>query len=134
MTVESQTERLALRPDVVVSVLEDGAVLLDLSTKYFYSVNSSGWAIVQMFEHGTLIEEVKAKCVVWSGGDKDSAAVDFFIKTLLTENLVVRTGNPSVPHTARLNGGWSRPVLEKHKEPLQRIMTSAFDPSIPLAE
>jgi len=134
MTVESQNESLALRSDVVVSVLEDGAVLLDLSTKYFYSVNSSGWAIVQMFENGSSAEEVKAKCRIWAGRDEDSTPINVFIETLLTENLVVMTTDPSAPHDARLNGGWSRPSIEKHKEPLQRIMTSAFDPSIPLAE
>ena len=134
MTAKSQDERLTLRPDVVVSVMEDGAVLLDLATKYFYSVNSSGWAIVQMFENSASIEEVKMKCHAWAGGDKDSAAIDVFIETLLNENLVGTALDSVTPHDAKLDGDWSRPSIEKHKEPLQRIMTSAFDPSIPLAE
>jgi hypothetical protein len=29
---------------------------------------------------------------------------------------------------------WLLPVLSKHNEPLQRIMVSAFDPGMPLAE
>ena len=44
-----KASKLTLRPDVVATVLEDGAVLLDLETKYFYSVNPSGWAILQLF-------------------------------------------------------------------------------------
>jgi hypothetical protein len=33
-----------------------------------------------------------------------------------------------------LNGGWRPPTIDKHREPLQRIVISAFDPTLPLAE
>ncbi len=35
----------------------------------------------------------------------------------------------AIPMTA-----WVAPELSKHDEPLQRIMVSAFDPGMPLAE
>ena len=39
-----------LRPDVVATVLDHGALLLDLQSKYFYQLNPSGWSIVQLLE------------------------------------------------------------------------------------
>ena len=49
---------LVLSAEVVATVLENEAVLLDLRTKYFYSVNASGWAIAQLFESGTTRDAV----------------------------------------------------------------------------
>jgi hypothetical protein len=33
-----------------------------------------------------------------------------------------------------LPGPWAPPTLQKQAEPLQRVIVSAFDPSVPLAE
>jgi Coenzyme PQQ synthesis protein D (PqqD) len=123
---------LALRTDVVASVLEDGAVLLDLATKYFYSVNSTGWVILQLLENGATLEEIQIQCSVW--GASDSEAISRFIQKLVDENLVAPPHDQVPKKNIMLNGNWAPPVLEKHREPLQRIMTNAFDPSIPLAE
>jgi hypothetical protein len=126
---------LVLRPDVAVAVLGDGAVMLDLETKYFFSVNSTGWAILRMFERGTTLERVRAQCRAWSGGDGTGGLVEAFMQTLLRERLVAESGTGrSQDLESTLEGGWSTPTIEKHSKPLQRIMTSAFDPSIPLAE
>jgi len=130
----SEDTKFALRPDVVVAVLQDGAVLLDLATKYFYSVNASGWAIVQMFESGTTLEEVKVRCHAWGCEAEDSQRVEEFTSALLNEGLVNSGIGNGHSGEAVFKGLWLPPVIEKHKEPLQRIMTSAFDPSIPLAE
>jgi hypothetical protein len=127
-------QRLALRPDVVVAALQSGAVLLDLATKYFYSVNATGWAIVQMFESGTTIEQVHARCHDWGCPPIDDKAIDDFAGTLVSEKLVEATFDGQPIHDIVFDGLWSLPIVEKQKEPLQRIMTSAFDPSIPLAE
>lgn len=126
---------LSLRPDVVATVLDDGAVLLDLETKYFYSVNQSGWVVLQLFESGATPDDVMSRCHA-SGATTPEAAVALgaFIDTLITERLISANGQTSAPPSIVWPGAWSAPTIEKHREPLQRIMSSAFDPTLPLAE
>lgn len=123
----------ALRPDVVVTVVEEGAVLLDLESKYFYSANAGAWQAIGPFETGASFEQVRALCAGLGAGPDDLAALDALFAQLLEEGLIEPADacGDAVPCA---EGGWSRPVLEKHREPLQRVMSSAFDPSIPLAE
>jgi hypothetical protein len=128
------SSRLALRPDVVATVLEDGAVLLDLETKYFYSVNSPGWAILQLFETGAEPAQVMDHCRRWGQTKSAENATRRFIELLIEDRLVTDDGPPLPGQAVDWEGDWSPPLIEKHKEPLQRIMTSAFDPTLPLAE
>ena len=94
---ESPTqEMLSLRPDVVATGLDAGAVLLDLDTKYFYALNASGWALVQLFEAAASFDEARAFALACGAPDGDG--------------------------------------VERQAEPLQQVIVSAFDPSIPLAE
>jgi hypothetical protein len=133
---ESHSEHLVLRPDVAVAVLEDGAVLLDLNTKYFFSINTTGWTIIRMFELGKTLEQVRAQCREWSGGKESGREVETFLRMLVDERLVAgddRIKGSQEPDIS-LKKVWKPPTIEKHSKPLQRIMTSAFDPSIPLAE
>lgn len=123
-----------LRPDVVATVLDKGAVLLDLESKYFYSANAGAWAIIQMFENGAIFEHVSAQCRIWGASDEDMLAVQEVLETLQSERLLEECLAPHNQVTTPSDISWSRPVLEKHSEPLQKIMVSAFDPSIPLAE
>ena len=123
---------LMLRPDVVATVLEDGAVLLDLETKYFYSVNQSGWAILQLFEIGATRAQAEEQCHAWGAPEADGVLK--FLDTLVSENLITQLDQPSSPPAIEWTGAWSTPTIEKHREPLQRIMISAFDPTLPLAE
>jgi hypothetical protein len=128
-------EALSLRPEVVATVLEEGAVLLDLESKFFFSVNSSGWSIIQLFERGTSPAEVQAICRAWGASIEDRDAIERFVDTLVSERLVVPGPGEAAPaEGTTAPGEWVTPRLEKHKEPLQRVMVSAFDPSIPLAE
>jgi len=127
-------EVLALKPDVVATVMDDGAVLLDIGTKYFYSVNATGWAIVQMLETGATIEQIQSQCDRWDGDAADAGRIAEFIQALLRDELVVKSSAAPSAGQAEFTGKWSLPVIEKHKEPLPKIMVSAFDPSIPLAE
>jgi len=131
---ESEKPTLALRAEVVVTVLEDEAVLLDLETKYFYSVNATGWAIVQLFEQGTTRESVLDQCHAWGAGSDDIEPIVRFIDLVAAERLAVPVNGsePTGPVTAPR--AWVPPVIQKHKEPLQRVMISAFDPTMPLAE
>ncbi len=125
--------RLSLRPDVAVTVLEDEAVLLDLETKYFYSINASGWAIVQLLESGVPRDQIAARCCEWGAKSEDAGAITGFIDVLARDRLLIAMQQPAVPQPSTLRA-WAAPVIEKHKEPLQRIMISAFDPTLPLAE
>ena len=121
-----------LRSDVVATVLDDGALLLDLESKYFYLLNPSGWAITQLFESGTL---AGARPIgVCRGGCRRDAP---------DRRLRGRPGRRSAPGGLpsgdiaprfELTGTWSAPTYEKQLEPLQRVIVNAFDPTIPLAE
>lgn len=130
----STSATLMLRPDVVATVLEDGAVLLDLETKYFFSVNQSGWAILQLFEIGATRPQVVDQCRAWGVVAPEADGVLKFLDTLLSENLITALAQPSSAPSIEWTGIWTTPTIEKHREPLQRIMISAFDPTLPLAE
>src|SRR5580692_130403 len=125
--------RWRLRPEVVSTVLNDGAVILDLRSKFFYSANSTALAIIQMFELGATREDVREASKKW-GANGDAASVNQVIEQIIAEDLVEGVSAPAngVPDISVTT--WVLPVLSKHKEPLQRIMVSAFDPGMPLAE
>jgi len=133
---EPLNERYELRPDVVATVLEDGAVLLDLETKYFYRLNRTGWAIVQLFELGTTMDEVWAHCRSLGAPSADDAAVTALITELSRDNLIEmsRVPNGGLPIPDTTDQPWSTPTIERQAEPLQRVIISAFDPSVPLVE
>jgi hypothetical protein len=125
---------IALRTTLVATVVEDGAVLLDLESKYFYKVNESGWAILQLFELQSAREEdVLARCRAWGAGDADEPRIVAFLERCKTEGLVEQLP-ASDPAVVEFTGAWTAPSIERQAEPLQGIVTSAFDPSIPLAE
>jgi len=125
---------LFLRPDVVATVIEGGAVLLDLQSKFFYSANGSAWAILQIFEAGATLAQVRMQTAAWSGLPATAAGVEPLLALLNAEGLLTHEGAPLPAGDIHLEGSWSSPELEKHREPLYRIMTSAFDPTLPLAE
>jgi hypothetical protein len=123
---------LSLQPHVVTTILDDGAVLFDLETKYFYRLNSTGWALVKMFEDGTTVEEVRRQCRAWSAPEAHTPAIDRLLETLVSENLVATASHAAA--ASEMYGSWTEPVIERQAEPLQGLISSAFDPSIPLAE
>lgn len=128
---DSSERRLGLRSSVAAAAVDDGAVLLDLESKYFYALNGSGWSIVQMFEGGASPLEVAAQCRDWGA---DEAQVDAFVERLRAYELV----EPAIDDAAQVPvvhvHPWSPPTIERQAEPLQNVIVSAFDPSIPLAE
>ncbi len=127
-------ERIALRADVVSTLVDEGSVLLDLQTKYFYSVNRSGGAILLLLEGGASHAEVLDCCARWGMPANDCDAVDSFLSALASDDLIEEAGSGACDDTLTLEGPWITPTIEKQREPLQRIMASAFDPSLPLAE
>jgi hypothetical protein len=134
MTIELAVQPVTLRPDVVMTVTKEGAVLLDLESKYFFSVNGAASAILQLVEQGATAEEVVAGCRRLGMPESGAGAVEAFLARLWDEGLVEACEWSEPAGDVKLSGSWQAPTIEKHREPLHRIMASAFDPSIPLAE
>jgi len=133
MHSQSDHCRLRLRPDVVATVLNDGAVILDLRTKFFFSANPTAWSILQMFETGATPAEVIELGQKW-GANGDTPAIKRLIEQVIAEGLVESVDAPAGAALAIPMIAWVVPELSKHQEPLQQIMVSAFDPGMPLAE
>lgn len=124
---------IALAPTLVATVVEDGAVLLDLDSKYFYSLNATGWAIVQLFEtSGADVHRIVAQCRRW--GALDETEIHAFLASLSEARIVESAPDTGAAAEPAFSGPWQTPTLTRHGEPLQSIVNSAFDPSIPLAE
>jgi hypothetical protein len=121
---------LGLRADVVATVLDEGALLLDLQSKYFYLLSPSAWGIVQLFEAGTTAEHARAVCAPVGAAPEE---VDGVVSFLVDEELVEPVATDECPDLA-LAVAWARPTIEKQGEPLQKVIVNAFDPTIPLAE
>jgi hypothetical protein len=126
----SSTQRL--RPTISAAVLDEGAVLLDLESKYFYALNASAWAIVQLFESGASPDDVERRALAW--GAPDDGSITAFVMELYRYDLLEAAGAPIEEAAVSWTGPWTAPSIERQAEPLQNVMVSAFDPSIPLAE
>ncbi|MBC5829364.1 MAG: hypothetical protein GIW98_04125 [Candidatus Eremiobacteraeota bacterium] len=123
-----------LRPHVVATVIDDGAVLLDLQSKFFYRLNSSAWFITQLFEMaGATRADIQAKCQAGGASQADMDEITHLIESMHQYELVEATADRS-EETVNFTGPWQVPVMERQAEPLHRVITSAFDPSVPLAE
>lgn len=122
---------IALRPDVIATVIDEGALLLDLDSKYFYALNESAWALVHLLEDGATPEAVRA--YAQRAGAPDDGAVEALLEALCTYDLL-EPGETAGELPEPPAGTWCAPTIARQAEPLQRVIVSAFDPSIPLAE
>lgn len=123
----------ALRADVVATVLDHGALLLDLDSKYFYLLNPSGWAVTQLFEDGASFDHAVERCRTWGAPEADLAGVRASLQSLLSEHLIEPAAAAAYAD-GEAPTEWGPVSIERQAEPLQRVIVSAFDPSIPLAE
>jgi len=130
---ETESGVLVLRSEVVGAVIEDGAVLLNLDTNDLYEVNTTGWAIVQLFEGGTRRDQVMQRCEQW-GAPCNDPTVSRFLDVVIGDGLVAPSEWPASTAEIPLAGAWSAPTIEKVPDALQRIVRSPFDPTLPLAE
>jgi hypothetical protein len=130
---ETDAAVLVLRSEVVGAVIEDGAILLNLDTNDLYEVNTTGWAILQLFEGGARRDQVLQRCAQW-GAAVDDAAVSRFVDVIVADALVVPSEWPASTAEIPLTVAWSAPTIEKVPDALQRIVRSPFDPTLPLAE
>jgi hypothetical protein len=123
----------ALRADVVATILDHGALLLDLDSKYFYLLNPSGWAVTQLFEEGATVDHALDTARSWGASEADLGGVRAMVEQMRSERLI----EPAAV-VANVGGAapaeWQPVSLERQAEPLQKVIVSAFDPSIPLAE
>jgi hypothetical protein len=124
----------AFRDDVVSTVLDDGAILLDLETKFFYELDATGWALAAMFENGASIQSVLERSREWGAPSGDEPAIRAVIDTLVAEKLIVPGSEAAVAPEVDAPAAWTSPSIIKQEQPLQQIMMSAFDPSVPLLE
>ena len=123
-----------LRSSVVPTVFGEGAVLLDLTTKYFYHLNNTAWAIAQLIEStGASRDAVLERCKHWGFVPFEREQICSFLQQLEDFGLI-EEADPGAMPAVELPLRWSMPTIERQSEPLHRLVTSAFDPSIPLAE
>lgn len=132
-TTDSNT-KLSLSPNVVVTPLENGALLLHLDNKFFYSINLPGWGILQLLEAGASRKEILCTCTDWGAEENDGTAIENYLDDLVENDLAGNFGGKDNGQQVQFSGSWEVPKIERHDEPLERIVTSAFDPSVPLAE
>ena len=141
--------KLTRHPDVVHTELEDGAVLLHLGTRFYYSLNEGGRTIWQMLESvdspDSLTEGLLGQYQVTE--DHARASLARFLQELDREQLVVATTGDGPEAVAPAGDGqtgtgpatgatrrFSEPELIKHDEPLHEVVMNPFDPQLPLAE
>ena len=134
----------ARSPEVVVTELEDGAVLLNLETRRYYSLNIAGIEIWRLLESTTGPADLAGRLARIFDVDEDRAQglVSAYVEQLQRERLVVASDHPqsevSPEPAAPAEGSTKRPFVEpeliQHDEPLHDVAASPFDPQLPLAE
>jgi hypothetical protein len=135
--------RLARNPEVVATEVESGAVLLNLETRLYYSLNETAVEVWRYVESAPDAESLGGQIASLFEVDEAVAAdsVLRLVDELVRARLLVETDDePDSAAVARLNGTADRrrrftpPELVQHDEPLHEVTTSAFDPQLPLAE
>ena len=129
---------LAKNPEVVSTELEDGAVLLNMETRLYYSVNDSGLEIWRRVGAASSEQELVANLSSLFGAEEERLqdVVGRFVSELERERLVVQADGEPTATWPQASGSkeLSEPELVKHDEPLHEVPTSPFDPQLPLAE
>jgi hypothetical protein len=139
--------KLSWHPEVVHTELEDGAILLHLGTKFYYSLNETGrtiWALLESTDDpADLSRRLLDRYQVTE--EHARAAVSRFLAALEREQLLVGSAGDGSPAPAghdratrtqpsKTAGRFSEPELTKHAEPLHEVVMNPFDPQLPLAE
>ncbi|MDH3900291.1 MAG: hypothetical protein OEU51_04515, partial [Gammaproteobacteria bacterium] len=70
----------------------------------------------------------------WGAEENDGTAIENYLDDLIGSDLAGNFEGKENGQQAQFSGSWEVPKIERHEEPLERIVTSAFDPSVPLAE
>ncbi len=128
------------QPCVVCTVLTEGGVLLNLDTKFYYSLNPSGLDLWLRMESGGL--DAASTPRLEEASSSSGREVEIFLSELVSEGLAVlgdgdRAGQAagrSATAGEPLNAGLEPPRLIRHDVPLSHILSNPFDPCVPLAE
>jgi hypothetical protein len=134
--------RLARNPDVECTELADGAVLLNMETRLYYSLNQTGLELWNATDGANGPEQVAKRLTEAFEIDEQAAlgAVASFMPELERERLVVELAEQAVPPVPTAEGPdgprrtFEQPQLIKHDEPLHEVANTPFDPQLPLAE
>ena len=133
-------------PEVVETVLEDGAVLLNLRTKFYYSLNGVGYKIWQLLDSAQSSEELiqKAMAAYQAESGKIKESISKFLGELEQEQLLIpqiegtEKHSTQGQHVVHIDSVEKKPFVEpeliKHDEPLHEVVQNPFDPQLPLAE
>jgi hypothetical protein len=123
-------------PDVVCSSLQDGGVLLDLTTKQYYALNQTGLLVWQHLEDGGSLAHLHAALAAGERRD-DTLGLEAFAGQLLQHGLAEpaaqTNGDTPVPLPS-LPAAWSAPTVVPHGKPLSQVILSPFDPTVPIPE
>jgi hypothetical protein len=120
-------------PDVVCSVLQDGGVLFDLSTKQYYALNPSGLLAWQYLEDGG---DLAALAAWLESRGTAQPGLDRFANALLKHGLAEQgapAADAGTPEPA-IAGPWTTPTVTPHGTPLSQVILSPFDPTVPIPE
>jgi hypothetical protein len=129
-------------PEVVVTELEDGAVLLNMESRLYYSLNNSALEIWHLLELPAEAGDVAQRLATRVEVDETQATrtVSAFLDELEKERLVIAADGSEAggaTHASPASGereAFTQPELIRHDEPLHEVQVSPFDPQLPLAE
>jgi hypothetical protein len=132
--------------EVVYTDLEEGAVLLHLETRFYYSLNEVGQAVWRLLDSAESLEDLLEKLAEAYEVDvqRVEESVSKFLQELEREQLTLprreaiderpRQGSASAPAPSQQKRPFVEPELIKHDEPLHEVVMNPFDPQLPLAE
>ena len=134
-------------PDVVYTDLVDGAVLLHLETRTYYSLNEVGAAIWRLLDSAESREDLTQRLTAEYEVEKGQleSSVSEFIRELECDQLVLldqegpetqaeHRHDRSAEAPPAKKKPFAKPELIKHDEPLHEVVMNPFDPQLPLAE
>jgi hypothetical protein len=87
----AQSKSYHKNPDVVTTDLDDGAILLNLNTKYYYTLNETGLSIWQAFDECGDPDAIATKLTDAYDVDRKQASAYLFelLKDLEKEGLII---------------------------------------------
>ena len=82
--------RYVVSPDAACAAVEDGAVVLNMRTKRYYSLNETGAAIWRLLEDDVVIEDVVRRLIdLYAVGEREAGdSVDALLGALADESLI----------------------------------------------
>lgn len=131
--------------EVVETVLENGAVLLNLETKFYYSLNGIGYRIWELLDTTNSLNELFQKLLDEYDTSLENIQenISSFLMSLREEHLLtashssikISDGSLQSEENDKSNKKhYLDPEIIKHEEPLHEVVQNPFDPQLPLAE